>query len=403
MKNLYLLLFVFLIFSCSKKLKTYDFPDPVDTTTRPIEYQTKKTYEIGDLQITNDFPAARLNDFTQLNDSTYRATISPENFPINASPWYAFKIWSKIPQTIYLQLYYTKHRHRYDPKVSMDGENWNLLDSNLVVLAEDSINAKLKLTLTNEPLWVAAQEIQDSRRVGEWVNVMSKKPNVTLGTAGKSAQGRDLLYFNIAKGKIKKKPTVIIISRQHPPEVTGYFAMQSFVERIIDEGGKNGFLEKYRVMVYPLVNPDGVDLGHFRHNTGGIDLNRDWAKYNQPEIDQIVNHMVAETRKHKNKVLLGLDFHSTQEDVYYTFDESVKRKIPTFTKTWLQQIETELGLDDINNQPSPLNQPISKGWFFKQFGAESVTYEIGDETPRDFIVKKGTVSADAMMEILMSY
>ena len=41
------------------------------------------------------------------------------------------------------------------------------------------------------------------------------------------------------------------------------------------------------VIVYPLMNPDGVDEGHWRHNTGGIDLNRDWAHYNQPETRQV--------------------------------------------------------------------------------------------------------------------
>jgi len=47
-----------------------------------------------------------------------------------------------------------------------------------------------------------------------------------------------------------------------------------------------------------------------------------------------------------------------------------------------------------------LNQPISKGWFFKQFGAEGIVYEIGDSTPRDFIKRKGEVSAVSMMDIL---
>ena len=36
-------------------------------------------------------------------------------------------------------------------------------------------------------------------------------------------------------------------------------------------------MEKFRVLAFPLMNPDGVDLGHWRHNAGGIDLNRDWS------------------------------------------------------------------------------------------------------------------------------
>jgi hypothetical protein len=30
-------------------------------------------------------------------------------------------------------------------------------------------------------------------------------------------------------------------------------------------------------------NPDGVDKGHWRLNDGGVDLNRDWGPFTQPE------------------------------------------------------------------------------------------------------------------------
>ena len=78
------------------------------------------------------------------------------------------------------------------------------------------------------------------------------------------------------------------------------------------------FLDKYRILVYPLLNPDGVDLGHWRHNVGGIDMNRDWAYYHQPEIRKISNNIVKESKKNASQVILGLDFHSTYHDVYYT-------------------------------------------------------------------------------------
>ena len=402
-KLLFFIFSVFLFFSCQHnpyKLKTYKFPKPVDTTTRPIEYQVKKTYEIGDVSATNEFPSARLNDFTQIDDSTFQATINAENVPINTSPWYAFKIWSKQTKSVYLKLYYVVHRHRYFPKISYDGDNWERLDSTRITLTPDSLHAILKLDLTQKPLWIAGQEIQDHRRVGEWMNQWKANPVVTLGDAGESVQGRKMFFMDLSKGNHKNKTTVVVISRQHPPEVTGYFAMQAFIETIIEKGANNGFLDKYRVLVYPMMNPDGVDLGHFRHNTGGIDLNRDWAKYNQPEIKQVTTHIVKEAKEGENEIVLGLDFHSTHYDVYYTFDDSVERKLPGFTKEWLSQIEKELELVDINEQPSGLNQPISKGWFFKQFGAEGIVYEIGDSTPRDFIKRKGEVSAVSMMDIL---
>ncbi len=404
----YLLVFLFIlsILACSTprqlgKLKTHQYTSPVDTETKIIDYQESGTYLIDGVGATNNFPGARLNKFDRINDSLYEATITPENAPINPSPWYAFKIWAKEERTLDLRLKYGDFWHRYDPKFSNDGEHWSKLDSTSVTLAADSTSATIRLDLSKDTLWIAAQEIQDSKRVGEWVNSFKNNALVTIGNVGESAMGRPLLHMNITEGENNHKPTILVISRQHPPEVTGFLAMKAFIETLVNEGAENGFFKRYRLMVYPLLNPDGVDLGHFRHNTGGVDLNRDWSVYNQPEIAQIAVHMVNETKEHKNKVLLGLDFHSTFQDVYYTPHESVKRKIPDFTKTWLKQIRVSLNIEDINESPGKGERPTSSAWFNRQFGATGITYEIGDKTPREFIEKKGQVSAYALMDYFL--
>lgn len=394
---------VILFISCKSvyTLRNYELPKPVDTKTQPISYQEKKIHQIGNVFVRNDFPSARMNGFEKINEDTYQILIKAENYPINNSPWYAFKIWSSEEAQINLVFKYEKHKHRYHPKISSDGENWEAIPGNEFKLFNDDLEFRFPLSISSDTAWIAAQEIQDSKKVIAWTKDFGKHSFIKVSSLGKSVQGRDLIYMDINQNPTSKKPLLVILSRQHPPEVTGYFAMQRFVERIVDSGKDNGFLKKYRVLVYPLLNPDGVDLGHYRHNTGGIDLNRDWAEYNQPEIKQIANHIVAQAKAQKNDVQLGLDFHSTHKDVYYTFDNSVKRKLPGFTKKWLEKIRVAINLEDINEKPSGFGSPVSKAWFNKQFGAESITYEIGDDTPRAFIKIKGEVSADAMMELLL--
>ncbi|MEN8186924.1 MAG: hypothetical protein ABFR05_07325, partial [Bacteroidota bacterium] len=44
---------------------------------------------------------------------------------------------------------------------------------------------------------------------------------------------------------------------------------------------------------------------------------------------------------------------------------------------------------------------FTKGWFYNQFNAASMTYEIGDETDRDFIREKAEVAAREMMKLLI--
>lgn len=403
MKNLKIIILPLLLVSCASGYRAdrHEFPSPVDTSSREIHYQQKKEYTIGDVTATNDFPSGRLNDFFQVSDSTYHATIRAENTPINSSTWFAFKIWSATDKTVYVQLRYSEYKHRYKPKLSSDGEHWTLMDSTLINVSQDSIQVTMKLDISPDTLWVAAQEIQDHRRVGDWAGQVSDKDFITLGHAGNSVLGRSLYFMDISKGKSEHKPAIVVLSRQHPPEVSGYKAMQAFVETVIEEGNQNGFLDDFRVMVYPMINPDGVDLGHYRHNTGGIDLNRDWALYNQPEVKQVVDHIVKNTRKDKNQVVFGIDFHSTQYDVFYTRDRSIQSNIPGFIDEWLSRIQKELDIEDINDQPGRIGRPTSSGWFYKQFGAEAVTYEVGDETPRDFIRLKGEAAAKAMMDILM--
>ena len=398
--------FLILLASCKSgsdlEAKKHKFPNPVNTKTKTISYQDKKIFQTSGVSASNKFPAARLNNFTKINDSSFAAVIEPENAPINPSPWYAFKLWADSDKEAYIKLAYGQgHKHRYFPKISRDGQTWQALDSNRVIIAKDTMSALLKLPLSMDTLWVAAQEIQDYKRVGDWARSIDQNTWANLGSAGQSALGRQLYFLNIAKGDYKNKPAIIIISRQHPPEVTGYFAMQSFIETILKEGATNGFLEKYRIMVYPLMNPDGADLGHYRHNTGGVDLNRDWSKYRQTEIEQVTDHMVRETVTNNNEVLLGLDFHSTYQDVYYTHEQNVPKKIPDFTATWLNGIQTKLNLKDINEQPGKISRPTSSGWFNQQFGATAITYEIGDSTPREFIRTKGEVSAQVLMDYFL--
>lgn len=386
----------------SLRLKNFSLPQPVDTTSKPIQTQEKKTFTTHGINADNLFDGARLNDFSQVNDTTYAAVILPENEPINASPHYAFRIASDTPKNIYLRLLYPTHSHRYWPKLSTDGENWQPIDSTDFRLIDNEKNAELKLEIGPRPLWIAAQELQNSTHNKNWAMTMANDTRVNYKVAGKSKLGRDLVLLDIYDGQPVNKEMIVIISRQHPPEITGYLAMKTFVETLLENNPMaRDFIKKYRILVFPMANPDGVDLGHWRHNAGGIDLNRDWAFYRQDEINTIVNHIVDTAKKDKNKVILGLDFHSTQEDLYYTLPVEARPGLYPFKKYWLQSIDNALPNYTPDEHPDPFGQPVTKTWFYYQFNADAVIYEIGDETPRPFIRQKAATAALEMMKLLI--
>lgn len=386
----------------SYQATSYDFPKPVDTQTRPIELQEKGVFEVGGVYADNTFAAARLNGFEARAADGYRVMISPENEPINPSPYYAFRLWSAQPKPIRLELHYEGAEHRYWPKLSRDGRHWTRIDSSAIYQEQDSIHAWLSLEVGPDTLWVAAQEVQSSQHVAAWCRSLAAASAVHFTEAGTSKLGRSIPCLDIYTDEPEGKDAIVILSRQHPPEVTGYLALQAFLEEVLANNKlSRGFLQKYRLLVYPLMNPDGVDLGHWRHNAGGIDLNRDWAYYRQPETRAVADHVVRATRTANNRVILGLDFHSTYYDVYYTFDQSLPSVIQGFKDYWLLGIEGAFEAYVPKDAPAPLGQPVSKTWFFTQFQAEGITYEIGDDTPRDFIRQKGRTSAREMMKLLV--
>ncbi len=380
---------------------TYDFPNPVDTNDKKITLQEKKTYEQNGLFVDNQFDGARLNALRFENDSTLTIQIDPENFPINRSPWYAFRMWTTtgLSKRVSITIdYFENIKHRYWPKKSTDRKTWTKLEETSVSVANDTLSVTFSVNVASDTTWISAQPLETSGDVRAWSMEVAKHSLGSFEVIGKSRMDRDLLHFKLGRGP----KTVVLISRQHPPEVTGYYALKSFVSRIADDSKlSRSFLDEYTVLIYPLLNPDGVDLGHWRHNTGGVDLNRDWAYYRQSEIKQIANHIVKTVKESNSEVAAGLDFHSTYYDVYYTTSRSVETKYQNFTDEWLNYVKSNIADYKINDQPSGLGSPVSKGWFVTQFNIPGITYEIGDDTPPDFIEKKGKISAEAMMKVLL--
>lgn len=404
MKNFLTFLFgIALIFSCDTKyqLTEFEYPDKIDTSDHPIDPQMKKAYTIDGVTADNLFNAARMNDFKKIGDDHFEILINPENSPINMSPWYAFRIYADQEKSVNVTLKYGQGRHRYWPKVSTDGENWTFMDSTKFQAGTDSLTFAMQLEISPDTLWISAQEIIDSEDMRAWTESLDSE-YVTHSVIGQTRLGRDLLHVDITKGEKTDKDFFIVLSRQHPPEVTGNLAMMAYVEEILNGSDlSESFLDEYRVLIYPMLNPDGVDLGHWRHNEGGIDLNRDWAYYRQPEVRQVCEDIIAKVNETGEEVVLGMDFHSTWQDIYYIYEDTVESSIQGYSKEWIENIFDRLPEDQGIISPFAVTSPVSKNWFYSQFKAEGITYEIGDATPRDLIKKKGQVGAQEMMKLLL--
>jgi len=370
--------------------------------TRPILDTHRRTFGFLDegIWISNEFEGGKIDDAWQEDDSGFVVHLRPENVPINASAWYAFKVWSRDPRTIDIRLAYEDGRHRYWPKTRKAGEPWMVLDSTSVRMDAETREPTLTLRVGPDTLWVAGQEMMTSTFFREWTDSLAGESHITKRVAGYSGRGRAMPLVEFGDRQANRH--VMVIGRQHPPEATGTMALLAFVEELAGESPlAQEFRTSFQVHVIPLVNPDGVDLGHWRHNTGGVDLNRDWEAFNQPET-RVVREVYSEIlARPGHKLWFGVDFHSTQYDVFYTLERTLETDPPGITDRWLDHIATTLPHYEVNDSPSGLGTPMSRNWFYRAFGAPGLIYEVGDQTDRGLIREVAITAAQGTMTILL--
>lgn len=381
---------------------SYDPPGSTITTSKPIEPPVRRTWTLGDVSVTNDYDGARLNSLERANDTLLVGQITPENAPINNSAWFGFKAWSGTTQSMWIRLEYTDGDHRYVPKLSHDGKSWRSIDADdfRVDTTGDRRAAFMRVDLTADTLWVSGQERMTRQWYTEWTNLLGGHPDVEVSEVGSSTYGKPIRLMDIGSAGDSDE-FVLIISRQHPPEVTGAHAVVAFLERILQEDDlARSFRSRYRTLAVPLMNPDGVDDGHWRHNAGGVDLNRDWVSFNQPETRAVSQHFVRTVGA--GTVRFAADFHSTQQDVFYTTSRTLETNTPGLIDQWLSDIGDAIPDYEVRDDPSGVDSPVSKAWFYKQFGATALTYEVGDEQDRERIRQVSRAGAESMMRRLLA-
>lgn len=337
--------------------------------------------------------------------------IEPEDEPpINCSPWYAMRLAplnsGANPQTLTIDLTYTECGHRYWPKISDDGRNWRRLPEDKVQIVDvgGMRQASLTIDLGDGPLWLSGQESIQPGDYAEWLGVFARSPAANLWILGKSAQGRDIPAMTIRAPGSSPIEQIVLIGRQHPPEVTGAIAMQAFVEEVMaDSPLASRFRGRFAVTVVPMLNPDGVVLGYWRHGTGGLDLNRDWGAFTQPET-RLMQDLLAKLDDQPDRHLrLFLDFHSTQKDVFYTIPDNLPTDPAMFTDAWLTNLQNRMPDYEVHRDPGHnADLPTSKTYVFEKYGVPTATFEIGDETDRNLIKRIGQEASRAMMETLLS-
>ena len=345
------------------------------------------------------FASCRFDDEGRL-----QLKIAPENEPINHSPWYAFRLTSNRATTLRIVLDYGDYEHRYQPDTSLDGRSWEALSDDAVYQDDDKTRASFALPLAPDgPLTVASQPLLTSDDYAEWINELVQQGEVEAEKIGVSVEGRPIWRLSTEA----RPATLLVLGRQHPPETTGAEAMMFFLKRVLaDDSLAQQFRAQVGLLIYPLLNPDGVDKGHWRHNVGGKDLNRDWGVFSQPETSMVANDIKQMLALRDTQLIKSLDFHSTWYEVFYTQPDGAVKVEPALLPTWLRDFAVAMqGREanfEINRQSANNSRPTAKSYFFEQYGIASTTFEIGDKTSREDIDTYATTAAETFMRAWLS-
>ena len=353
-----------------------------------------------DVIIDYGFEMGRISQCKKIAKNKFALFVGPEHTPINKSPWYAFSVSAEKTKNIEIYLHYSWHKNRYLPKISTNKTDWKPLDPEKYQLLHNNKVVKMSLKVSLKPQYIAAQEIIDNSHYNKWLAAV-KKPEYQISSLGLSKQGRKIKQL---VSRAQSKNWVLVVGRQHPAEVTGAIALLHFMKQVLaDSDLAKQFRKKYNILLVPNLNPDGVAHGHWRYNMNLQDINRDWGIYEQPSI-KLVGDAINEIYQNSARLILGLDFHSTNKDVFYTQPDNTTKILPLFTKQWLGNIQKRIPdytvLRQATHNPG---LPTFKTGLASIHDMPAITYELGDETNRETIRHTSTIAAEEMMQILVNH
>ena len=348
-----------------------------------------------------NYPAGNFYSCDVTGSHSAELLIRPEDAPpINQSPWYSFRISRSDAMPATVTLRFEDGYARYWPKISVDGKQWVRATEDDVTVAEDGDSVSIRIDKEAPSVFVAGQEIIAGDYYADWLNELAANPAVATELLGHSVMGRPVHVARTAD----RKEVVFLIGRQHPPEVSGALAMRAFVNTVMGNSElAREFRDRYTVIAIPLINPDGVALGHWRHNVNGVDLNRDWGPFSQPET-QGAKRLIDSIEAAGMRPALMLDFHSTRASLFYTQLADESSWTIDFATVWFERFRARRPNFDFKHDPRPRSgQPNTKNFFFDRYRVPAFTYEIGDEEDRDAIQDTTPVFAEEMMRLMLEH
>ena len=172
------------------------------TATPRAELQERRSWTFATtapaVTFDNQFPCARVNRCEEIAPHDYRITITPENDPINPSPWYAFRVRADAPTDITVRFVIATKTARPRPRLSTDGTHWTRATDAQWTGASGAPECVLRMHAEPAATWVASNDIIGNDRLAAWSDALAVRTGATVETFGTSAGGRALRMFTLS-------------------------------------------------------------------------------------------------------------------------------------------------------------------------------------------------------------
>ncbi|CRH03112.1 zinc-carboxypeptidase, putative [Plasmodium relictum] len=188
---------------------------------------------------------------------------------------------------------------------------YNLNENSLSENVSKNVNTYIKSDKTMSSLNIMTQNTVNKSSnafMNEFPSLLKK--DVIYET--KKNKTRESLNSNgIVNFQKKEKNIIFLTARVHPGETNASYAMHGFLSFIISDNIYANILrDNFIFIIIPMLNIDGVVLGHNRYCSNGYDLNRQWNKpifYLHPTIYAAKSLIKKISKSHK--IVFFCDFH----------------------------------------------------------------------------------------------
>lgn len=291
---------------------------------------------LGELVFESRFESGNLSKAVQVNEFEYDLTMSTDTNSTAITQWFYFRFSNNLPKKAYTFniINFDKPASLFNkgqrPLIYQEGpksKGWLRCGEDICYYKRDDkfktpgqkIQYILSFTFTLEKsgtYYLAPAfpyTMLDLRTdICHWLSDPARGPLMRHDVLGVTQGGveQDLLIIEQpGSAHTVDTPVIVLSARVHPGETNSSYVMRGLVEYLSDplEPSAQKLRTHYRIIIIPMLNPDGVVLGNYRCAMAGLDMNREWKRANLKTTPPVFH--LKKLMKSHNNVVLYCDLH----------------------------------------------------------------------------------------------